>query len=104
MERLCSCGQLLAPRGEGRFGAGVEEAVASLRGIGVEPDVQRVHAPTWLGAAELARVVLKEILGFEPDLLVVGRGANESLRRAFRASGATEHTLSVLIAKAPEAG
>jgi nucleotide-binding universal stress UspA family protein len=92
---------LLAPRGEGRFGEGVEQAAATLRGSGVEPAVQRVLAPAWLGAGELARVVLKEILAIEPDLLVMGLGAHASLRRAFRASGGTEHTLSMVVAKAP---
>lgn len=95
--------RVLAPRGEGRFGAGVEEAVSLLRGTGVEPDVQRVHAPAWLGAGEMARAVLKESRAFEPDLLAVGVGAFDSLRRAFGASGATESRQSVLVAKEPTA-
>lgn len=94
---------VVALRGKERYGKGGEEAVAALREVGVEPTLQRVHAPAWLGAGELSRVVFKEIRAFEPDLLVVGVNAFESLGKVFRASGATESTQSILVAKAPKA-
>jgi nucleotide-binding universal stress UspA family protein len=93
--------RVVALRGEGRYRAeAVPEAVARLRAAGADPIVQRVHAPAWLSTAERARVVLKEIEAFDPDLIAVGLEAHRSLARAFRAAGPTKSTWSVLVAVA----
>ncbi|MGB7981101.1 MAG: universal stress protein [Candidatus Nanopelagicales bacterium] len=93
--------RVVALRGQGRYGGeAVQDAVARLQGAGADPIVQRAHAPAWLSTAEKARVVLKEIEAFDPDLIVVGLKAHRSLARAFRATGPTKSTWSVLVAVA----
>lgn len=75
-------------------------ATALLHDAGVPATVRHVAVPrrTLGRAGDPAPAVLREILALRPDLVALGVGSFEAVRRAFRATSPTESTLSVLVA------